>query len=150
ALPAAREQGVGVSDHHAGPARRHVPAVRQPRPAAARDPMRSRNRRLGLIASCVLLVGLGAACTGSAGGATPSSSASTALRPLPRPTDRPVNPLFDYGQDVEITAKAFVPQELVCAVNFPITWTNHSGHVQVIHFDNNGGIESGPIQPGGT
>jgi hypothetical protein len=104
--------------------------------------------RFGLLAPVVVLAFV-AGCTTGGGGASPTPSA-TELRPLPRPTSRPVNPDFDFGQDVQITTTAFVPKELVSAVNFPITWTNDSGHEQVIHFDNNGGIESGPIAPGAT
>ena len=107
--------------------------------------------RRRFLAHAVLVALIAVGCSGSAGGtAPPAASATTPLRPLPRPTDRPVKPDFDYGQDIQITVAAFVPKELVSAVNFPITWTNDSGRVQVIHFDNNGGIESGQIAPGGT
>jgi hypothetical protein len=100
----------------------------------------------------VLFAVVTAACSGSGGVAatSPQPGPGTFLSPLARPTDRPVNPDFDYGQEVEITAGGFVPRELIAAVDFPVTWKNSSGHTQAIHFDNNGGIDSGPIPSGGA
>ena len=69
-------------------------------------------------------------------------------RTSPAPA-RSIDPNFDWGQRISITAHGFVPKELVAKVDRPITWVNRTSHSQRIVFSNAAG-HSGPIAPGKT
>lgn len=71
---------------------------------------------------------------------------STPERP---PAARPLDPDFDAGQRVEITADGAVPRQLVAVVDTPITWVNLTDQPVTVTFDN-GTVDSGPIPPQGT
>lgn len=89
-------------------------------------------RRLAAaLAATAALAYLGAGCTAA-----------------PEPA-RPLDPEFDAGQRVEITATGAVPRQLVAIVDTPITWENTTDAPQTVTFDN-GTVDSGPIPPGGS
>lgn len=109
-----------------------------------------RRRRAALLLATALLALLAGACTSATATAPPASTATPSLAPLPRDSSRPVDPNFDRGQSVEITATTVVPLQLIAAAGFPVVWINHSGATQDIHFDNVENVDSGPIPPNGT
>lgn len=73
---------------------------------------------------------------------------ASACTAAPEPA-RPLDPEFDAGQRVEITATGAVPRQLVAIVDTPITWENTTDGPQTVTFDN-GTVSSGPIPPGGS
>ena len=105
-------------------------------------------RGAGIVLVAVLAVAT--ACTSAPTAALIHTSPTPSLAPLPRDSTRPVDPNFDRGQSVEITASTVIPKQLIAAAGFPVVWINHSGRTQDIHFDNVENVDSGPIPPGGT
>lgn len=91
----------------------------------------ARTRVLTALVAVALLVG---ACTSA---------------PEPQPAARPLDPDFDAGQRVEITADGARPRQLVAVVDTAITWVNTTGQPVTVTFDN-GTVDSGPIPPQGT
>ena len=90
----------------------------------------------GAVLAALLAVSCGNADAGSGGTPTPTSS-------------RSLDPNFDTGQSISISADSFAPAWLVAVVGRPIVWTNDgSAPVQVV-FDS-GAVSSGPIEPGAT
>lgn len=88
----------------------------------------------GAVLAALLAVSCGNADAGSGG--TPTSS-------------RSLDPNFDTGQSISISADAFAPAWLVAVVGREIVWTNDGSVPVEVVFDS-GGVSSGPIEPGAT
>jgi hypothetical protein len=97
------------------------------------------------VATAVVFVAMLAAC---------SSASPQAARPSAPSTTRAVNAAYDSGDTVTITAKGFVPRELIALVNVPIHFVNHTSSTQRVQFehsrDASGALRrSDAIPPGG-
>jgi hypothetical protein len=90
---------------------------------------------------------LTSACGGSGG-----TSGTTSAQPgseQPAAQSGPLDPNFDFGQRVTITAAGFRPLWLVSIIHQPIVWTNTTDTPQSVVFDHLS-VRSGPIPPGGS
>ncbi|HXY71942.1 MAG TPA: hypothetical protein VEM41_05315 [Actinomycetota bacterium] len=89
-----------------------------------------------------------AACSTARGTAAGGSPGSSAITPSPSPTAS-VDPNFDFGLNIYITATGFKPHWLVAPYHGTITWHNDTSRSQRIVFDHQA-VRSGVIPPGGT
>ena len=108
--------------------------------------MSVRTRVLVPAALLIALAGL-AGCGGSSTGGSAGTGGQA--------TSTTLNPAYDRGQAVAITASGFQPATLVAAMLSPITWTNSTTAPVELVFDNytdNQGkaVASPPIAPGST
>ena len=100
--------------------------------------------RIAAIAIGLLLL------TSACGGGGTAATSSPAPKPgTPAASSGSVDPNFDFGQHVTITAAGFQPLWLVSIVNQPIVWTNTTDTPQSVVFDHLP-VRSGTIPPGGT
>jgi hypothetical protein len=100
--------------------------------------------RIAAIAIGLLLL------TSACGGGGSAATSSPAPKPgTPAASSGPVDPNFDFGQRVTITASGFQPLWLVSIVNEPVVWTNTTDTPQSVVFDHLP-VRSGTIPPGGT
>ena len=96
-------------------------------------------RLLCLVAlAAALAAGCGGSASGSTVGSAPQSSAPTTI-----------DPNFDNGQTVLITANSVRPLWLVSLVGKPIVFRNTTNSVKRVVFDHEP-VRSGPIPPGGV
>ena len=89
-------------------------------------------------AAAALAAGCGGTASGSTVGSEPASSAPVTI-----------DPNFDNGQTVLITAGSVRPLWLVSLVGKPIVFRNTTGSVKRVVFDHEP-VRSGPIPPGGV
>lgn len=95
--------------------------------------------------ACVLaLAAAAAACGGASAGGTGAPAPSTAQL-----ASASIDPNFDSGQTVLITATGVRPLWLVSLVGKPVVFRNVSGATRRITFDHQA-VRSGPIAPGGV
>jgi hypothetical protein len=112
----------------------------------------SRARRLTTaIGSVVLVVALGA-CSSSATAKAASTTKPTGTTPT---TVKKLNPSYDSGDTVYITATGFQPKVLIAAVKVPLHFVNRTAVVQSVQFEHSRGadgqlLRTGPIAPGAT
>ena len=99
-----------------------------------------------IAAIAIGLVLLTSACGGSGSAATSSAPPKPGT---PAVQSGPVDPNFDFGQQVKITADGFQPLWLVSIIHQPIVWTNTTDAPQSVVFDHLP-VRSGEIPPGGT
>ena len=90
-----------------------------------------------MVALAALLAG-GCGGGGSGAATAPASSASHSI-----------DPNFDTGQTVLMTADSAEPLWLVSLVGKPVTFRNVSSTTKRVVFDH-AAVDSGPIPPGGT
>jgi hypothetical protein len=92
------------------------------------------------VTACLVLASCGGGGTSApaSGGSAPASTAASTI-----------DPNFDFGQTVLITAEGFRPRWLVSLVGKTITWQNNSNVVQSVVFDHES-VRSGPIAPGAS
>jgi hypothetical protein len=112
---------------------------------------RLRSRRVTTLIGSVALVAVLSACGKPADAAKPSPTTKT---PTPT-TARKVNPYYDSGNTVTITATGFVPADLTSTANVPLRFVNHTKVAQRVQFEHSRGtdgqlIHSGSIPPGGA
>jgi hypothetical protein len=124
--------------------------------------VRPRSRWLVIVLTVVVVGGLAAAAVAFGGGdggnnsstgsgANGTSSGATSS-PSPNATDNgpcTMDPSFDYGQVICITAKGLRPNWLVSLQGKPITWRNQTSRpvsITLVAFP----VKSGPIPPDGT
>jgi len=98
------------------------------------------------IAAILISVALLASACGGGDGASATHSAPPPASSAPA---KALDPNFDFGQRVTITADGFRPLWLVSIIHQPVTWTNTTGKPQSIVFDHLP-VKSGVIPPGGT
>ena len=96
-------------------------------------------RLLCLVAAAAALA---AGCGGTASGSTVGSGPTS-------PAPATIDPNFDNGQTVLITADSVRPLWLVSLVGKPIVFRNTTGSVKRLVFDHEP-VRSGPIPPGGV
>jgi hypothetical protein len=85
---------------------------------------------------------------------TPPASSSSTFHPAdtggriwPRKTTG--DGWIGLGTRIKITDQGFWPRELFAPMGYILTWTNVSGRIASVHFDNYGErVDSGPIAPG--
>jgi hypothetical protein len=105
-------------------------------------------RRLTTAIGAVALVAACGACGGSADAkASPTTKSPTTT------AKRALNPNYDAGATITITASGFQPKELVATVKVPLTFVNHTTTVQHVQFEHSRDAQgrlraSGPIAPG--
>lgn len=95
-----------------------------------------------LLCLVALAAALAAGCAGSASGSTVGSGA-------PSSAPAAIDPNFDNGQTVLITAGSVRPLWLVSLVGKTIVFRNTTGSVKRVVFDHEP-VRSGPIPPGGA
>lgn len=100
--------------------------------------MRRAPALLTTVACVALLSGCGGSATAGEGAAPTAAAAS-----------RTLDPNFDTGQSISISASGFAPAWLVAVVNERIVWTNDTPSAVEVVFDS-GAERSGPIAPGTT
>jgi plastocyanin len=75
--------------------------------------------------------------------------AASSTAPSSRPTQRPIDPNFDYGDTVLITDTGFQPRFLLTNPQTTVTWKNQTDHAWTVVFDHQR-VRSGTIPAGGT
>ena len=116
---------------------------------------RSRARRLTTAIGAVALVAALGACSSSATAKTANAKTANAKAASTSTTVKKLNPYYDSGDTVYITATGFEPRVLIAAVKVPLHFVNHTAVVQRVQFEHSRGaddqlLRTGPIAPGGT
>jgi hypothetical protein len=108
--------------------------------------MGRRSTLIAVAASCVVLL---AACSGGSTTNGVPKPTTTVQGAGTSPSSRAIDPNFDQGQIILITATGFRPHWLVALDNTTIEFRNESGVPQSVVFDHQA-IRSGTIAPGGV
>jgi hypothetical protein len=110
--------------------------------------------RIATVVGALALVAACSACGGSADAqGAPKTKARVTTTTATTTTMKKVNPAYDSGDTVTITATGFEPKVLIADVKVPLTFVNTTSSVQHVQFehsrDANGTlIASGAIAPG--
>jgi plastocyanin len=99
-------------------------------------------RRTAWIAVSLLAI-VAAGCSNGGHVAASSTAPSASL------TERPIDPNFDYGDTILITATGFQPRFLLTNPKTTVTWENRTDHALRVVFDHQA-VDSGTIPAGGT
>jgi hypothetical protein len=103
----------------------------------------------GLAAAAVAFGGGDGGNNSSTGSGVNGSSSGATSSPSPNAAACTMDPNFDYGQTICVTATGVKPRWLVSRQNTPITWRNETSTPLSITFVA-GHLHSGPIPPHGT
>jgi len=111
--------------------------------------------RVGRLAAALTvgLIAVAASACGSSSGPKASPAAAPKLAVATPTTVRKLNPSYDAGETVTITATGFEPKELIATVNVPLTFVNKTKRVQHVLFEHLHAadgqlLSSGAIAPG--